>query len=57
MQEKDLNPIEKMKESEYWIKDLPGVNGWTVGELIEMLRQEGLLKAGDTPEIIYDLFK
>jgi len=46
--------IAKYKESEYWNKDLPGHNGWTVGELMLQLMQVGECNpAADTPENLY----
>lgn len=50
--------IEKAKESEYWDKPLPGVNKWTVGELVEKLVEENLFNMDeDTPGKLYRTFE
>jgi len=46
--------IAELKESEYWNMDLPGHNGWTVGELVLQLMQVGEWNpAEDTPDNLY----
>ena len=50
--------VEKAKESEYWEKPLPGINQWTVGELIEQFINDDILNmAEDTPEKLYRRFE
>jgi len=50
--------IKKAKESESWDKPLPGVNKWTVGELVEKLVEENLFNmAEDAPEKLFRSFE
>ena len=48
--------LEKFKKSKYWNKELPGEEGWEIGQIIELINEsskEGLNLIKDAPEKIY----